>query len=202
MLRYQTQEDTGRIHYLLMTVHSCPRLNNWNQLRSLLAVLPGLPPFPPGKGCWDNSTFTGLYDCNRQQPTLNVFQCNTEINTNLFFLERSIQVPYFRHLKQGRSHNPQKVCLWKHPRNSQFLVFLRNRLLQYWRKIAAYEKFPTFSNSSYFLWCKSLGKSTQKKTHHKIWYQTQGLQEQNSHTLWANLRAFRVCTNIKTSLTA
>lgn len=58
-------------HYLLLTVHCCPKLNNRNQLHSLLAVLPGLLPFSPGKGYWDNSTFTGLWDHKRQQPTLN-----------------------------------------------------------------------------------------------------------------------------------
>lgn len=115
MLRYQIQEDRGRTHYLFMTVHCCPKSNNGNQLHSLLKVLPAFLPSSPGKGCWDKSTLTGLCDHNRH-TTIYIkcmFQCNTETNTNLFFLERSIQVPYFRHLKQGRSYNPQKVFLWK-----------------------------------------------------------------------------------------
>lgn len=116
MLRYQIQEDRGRTHYLFMTVYCCPKLNNVNQLHSLLKVLPAFLPFSPGKGCWGKSTLTGLCNPNRHTTTYIkcMFQCSTETNTNLFFLERSMQVPYFRHLKQGRSHNPQKVSLWKH----------------------------------------------------------------------------------------
>lgn len=54
--------------------HDRPLLSQVKQQKptSFLACsAPRLSPFSPGKGCWGNSTFTGLWAPNRQEPTLN-----------------------------------------------------------------------------------------------------------------------------------
>lgn len=137
--------------YLLLTVHCSPSLNNRNQFHSLLAVLPGLFQFSPGK---QHST----------QPTLNAASSVTLKQTQSSSSSKGVsRCP----ISGTKSRADVTTPSGRAQRNRQFLVFLAHRLLQYCRRIAEYQKLPAFSNSSYFLWCKSLGKSTHSRKENK-----------------------------------